>query len=267
MSASDAYSGLEDDIASRLSVWLAFRLQCQPGDIVSEMSALLRSSQQEFQKDLAQSTIGSLRPNMPTPKTSGTSASLAENQTLQGQSKELIGAKGASFQSSRALGHRRGFSFLPGDDSAKPILSNAFGGQDNDLETNSVRPPAWQGTKQKRIDESGDSAQDKLSGGIAVGSRSQQPLRKPIVSSTAGLGVSRGPQREGSGNSVRTTTISSSSRSPSLSHTGSLNSNAENDRLWEGSGRPGNGHLAVAAARAARNGATNRQNFHGQSSS
>ena len=188
VSALDADSSLENDIASRLSVWLALRLQCQPHEIVSEMSELLRSTQKEVQKDLAPSTIGILRPSMP--KTSGQILSSGKNQILQGQSNELIETRGSiSPESIRDIGHRRGFSFMPGDDSAKPILSNAFGGQNVDSETISIRPLAWHETKQSRFDGSGESAQNDLSGGMAIGSNSQQRLTKSVVLSTADLGV------------------------------------------------------------------------------
>ena len=39
-----ALSCLGDDVASRL-VWLTFRLNCQPGEVISELSKLLRSTQ------------------------------------------------------------------------------------------------------------------------------------------------------------------------------------------------------------------------------
>lgn len=126
-------SGPEDNIASRLAGWLALRPKCQPGDISVELSELLRSTQKGLPEDLARSTIGSLGPTMPT--ASGEVVSPGKIRLLPGPSNKLIGTSGSlSFQSIRALGHRRGFSFLPGDDSANPISSNSFGGRDPDSE-------------------------------------------------------------------------------------------------------------------------------------
>lgn len=266
ISASNTFASLEDNLASRLAGWLALHLKCQPEDIFSELSDLVRSTRKELQKSSASSTIGTLRPNMPT--ASGTVTSLGRNKILPDRSNKLIGANGSvSFQSVRAIGHRRGFSFLPGDDSANPLSSNAFGSQDADYESSFVHPVAWQYTKQSEDGKSDKLTKTKLSSGMAVDSRSQQQLIKSVVSSTAGSDTSRDPQRDGSGKSVLTTIISSSSRSSSLSHRRSLNNLVGIDSLRQGSIRPGNSHLAVAAARAAKNGTVNGRAFHRQSSS
>lgn len=250
ISASDAFWGLEDDIASHLA-WFTLRLKCQPGDIISVLSELLRSTQKGLQSGLTPSTSGTLHPIIPT--ASGKVVSPGKGQILSGGSKKLIGSnRSLSIQSIRALGHRRGFSFFPGDDSTNPILFNTVGGQYTDCETISIRPLDWQDTKQGEHNGSGASAKGGLSGGMAVGSRSQQPLAKSIVSLTAGSDVSRSPQPHGSGKSDLTTIIDGSSRSSSLSQRDSLNSNVENDTLRECFIRRGNSHLAVAAARAAR---------------
>lgn len=259
-------SGLEDNIASRLAGWLALRLKCQPGDISVELSELLRSTQKGLSKDLAPRNIGSLGPTMPT--ASGEVVLPGKTRLLPGPSNKLIGTSGSlSFQSIRALGHRRGFSFLPGDDSANPISSNSFGGRDPGSEISLIRPLAWQDTKQKERGGSGESAKGELSGGWAVGLRSQQELIKSDVPSTARSDVSKNLQRDGSGKSILTTIISSSSRSSSLSHRGSLNNVAGTDGLREGSIRSGNSHLAIAAARAAKIGTVNGRAFQRQSSS
>lgn len=250
ISASDAFWGLEDDIASHLA-WFTLRLKCQPGDIISVLSELLRSTQKGLQSGLTPSTSGTLHPIIPT--ASGKVVSPGKGQILSGGSKKLIGSnRSLSIQSIRALGHRRGFSFFPGDDSTNPILFNTVGGQYTDCETISIRPLDWQDTKQGEHNGSGASAKGGLSSGMAVGSRSQQPLAKSIVSLTAGSDVSRSPQPHGSGKSDLTTIIDGSSRSSSLSQRESLNSNVENDTVRKCFIRRGNSHLAVAAARAAR---------------
>lgn len=267
ISASDTGLSFEDDFASRLTGRLALRLKCQPGDIISELSELLRSTQTELQRGLTPSTIGTLRPNMPT--ASGKVLSFDKSQVLPDRSNKLIGTNGSlSFQSTRTLGHHRGFSFLPGDDSANPTSCNAFGSQDMDSESNFIHPMALQDTKQSEHGGSGKSTKDELSGGMAVDSRSQQQLIKSILSSTAGSDSSRNPQRDGSEKSARTTTIiTNTSRSSSLSYRGSLINMFGTNGLQEASIRPGNSHLAVAAARAAKNGMVNGRAFHKQSSS
>lgn len=209
-SASNAASGLEDDIASRLAAWLALRLKCQPGDIFSELSELLRSTQKESQKGLARSATSTFLKNMPTAS--------GKIQILPDRSNKMIGTSGsASCRSIRAFGHRRGFSFLPGDDSTNPISSNVFRGQDMDSDKKFIRPLAWQDTKQSEHGGIGELEKTEWSGEMAVGSRSQQQLLGSVVSPTAGSDVSGNPQQDGSARRVLTTIISSSSRSSSLS--------------------------------------------------
>ena len=266
ISASNTCSNFEDGFASRLAGWFALRLKCQPSDVISELSELIRSTQNEWPKVLVPRTIGTLRPNMPTAP--GKVLSLGTTQILPDRSSKLIGTNGRqSFQSIRTLGHRRGFSFLPGDDSADPTSSNAIGSQDMDSESNFIHPTAWQDTKQSEHGGSGKSTKDELSGGIAVDSRSQQRLFKSILSSTAESDVSSNPQRDGSGKSALATIVTNSSRSSSLSYRGSLINIVGTNSLQEDSIRPVNNHLAVAAARAAKNGMVNGGAFHKQSSS
>lgn len=267
MSASDAFLGLDDDVASCLAG--SMRLKCQQGDTVSELSEPLQRTRKEIQKSLALNSIGTLRPDIPI--ASGKIVTLGKEKIprLQSQSNKLIGKNDSlSLGSTRALGHRRGFSFLPGDDSANPTSCNAFGSQDMDSESNFIHPMALQDTKQSEHGGSGKSTKDELSGGMAVDSRSQQQLIKSILSSTAGSDSSRNPQRDGSEKSARTTTIiTNTSRSSSLSYRGSLINMFGTNGLQEASIRPGNSHLAVAAARAAKNGMVNGRAFHKQSSS
>lgn len=260
ISASDTGLSFEDDFASRLTGRLALRLKCQPGDIISELSELLRSTQTELQRGLTPSTIGTLRPNMPT--ASGKVLSFDKSQVLPDRSNKLIGTNGSlSFQSTRTLGHHRGFSFLPGDDSTDTLSSSAFRGQDIDSEENPIRPLALQDTKQGEHDESGKSAKDGLSGETVVVSSLQKRFAKSVASSTAKSGVSRNQQRDGSGKNVLTTIISSSSRSSSPTPRTSRNSSAEKDSLREGNSCPRNTQLAVAAARAAKNGSITARTF------
>ena len=56
-STYDTFSGLEDDIASRLGGWLALRLNCQPGEIGHELSELHRSTRKELQTGLTPSSV------------------------------------------------------------------------------------------------------------------------------------------------------------------------------------------------------------------
>ena len=111
---------------------------------------------------------------------------------LRGRSKKLMGTKDSqSFQSIRVLGHRRGFSFFPGYDSASPLLFSALGGQGMESETNFIRPLAWQEMKQSECGGSGESKKQELPGGMAVISTSQQRLSKSAASSTTGSDFSR----------------------------------------------------------------------------
>ena len=211
MSVSDAFSGFEDSIASCLVGWLALRLKYQrPADIISELSELLRANQKELQKVIAPRTIGTLRPSMPT--AFGPVFSSGKNQIPHGPSNKLKGTRGSpSFQSIRSLTHRRCFSFLPGDDSTNPILFDASGGQDRESDMNLIRHLVWQDTRQSDRGGSGEFAKNEVSGGLAVGSTSQQRLRNSVAPSTAGSDTIRNPRRHGSGKSVLTAIISSSS--------------------------------------------------------
>ena len=250
MSAFDVFSGLDDDVALRLAS--PTRLKCQSGDIVSELSEPLQRTRKNIQKSLALNGIGTLRPDIPI--ASGKIVTLTKAR-LQSQSNKLIGKHHSlSFESTRAPGHRRGFSFLPGDDSTDTLSSSAFRGQDIDSEENLIRPLALQDAKQGEHDESGKSAKDGLSGETVVVSSLQKRFAKSVASSTAKSGVSRNQQRDGSGKNVLTTIISSSSRSSSPTPRTSLNSSAEKDSLREGNSCPRNTQLAIAAARAAKNG-------------
>ena len=249
MSASDAFLGLENDVTSRIAGWLALRLKHQPSDFISELSEFVRSNQEGMQNGLAPITSCSIRPNMPS---AYGKLSLGRNQRLQGRPDKLIPTNGPlSYQPIRASRECRGFSLLPGDDSANRTISNAFRDRALDSATSFFRPLAWQDRKHREHGELSKSSKDKLSGVMAADSKSQQGLTKSIPSLTARSGVSRNSQRDGSGNSVLTAITSSSGRSSSLSHRGSLSSNAENNGLRVCSSRSGNSRLAVAAARAA----------------
>ncbi len=260
MSASDAFPGLDDDVDSRLAS--SVRLKCKEGDIVSELSEPLQRTKKEIQKSLVLNSIGTLRPDIPI--ASGKIVTLGKEKIprLQSQSNKLIEKNDfLSFESTRALGHRRGFSFLPGDDSTDTLSSSAFRGRDIDSEENPIRPLALQDTKQGEHDESGKSAKDGLSDETVVVSSLQKRFAKSVASSTAKFGVSRNQQRDGSGKNVLTTIISSSSRSSSPTPRTSRNSSAEKDSLREGNSCPRNNRLAVAAARAAKNGSITARSF------
>lgn len=124
--ALDALLVLEDDIASRLTCCFAWRLEWLPDDIISEVSELVRSTRSELQVDLAPSGIGTLRPSMPI--VSGQFNTLYEDHMLLGRSNKLIETDDLlSFESIHTTGHRRGFSFLPGDDSISPAVSRVSG--------------------------------------------------------------------------------------------------------------------------------------------
>ena len=235
MSASDAFLSIENDVTSRIAGWLALRLICQPSDVIAEVSELIRSTRQEMQDGLAPITSGTTRPN--TPNASGIIVS-ETNQTQLYRTDKLIGKNGSlSSQPIREPRHRRGFSFLPGDDSADRIVSSV-GDQALDSEMSVSRPLAWQDTKHNEHGESSESSKDELSGVMARDSRSQLGLTKSVVSSTAGSGFLRIPQRDGSGNSFLTAMISSSGRSSSRSDRVSLSSNAENNGLRVVPSRP-----------------------------
>ena len=259
---SNAFSCLEDDVASRLEAWVALRLDCQAGDVFPKLSEFLQSTQKELGPGLAPSRMATIRPSMST--VPGKIVPLGKNQTLRGRSDKFTETNDPlSFQSIRALGHRRGFSFSPGDDSAAPTLFNAFRDQEVDNETKLIHPLAWREARQGERNESSESAKDEFSDAMASSLRWQKHT-EAVVSSAVGLGTSSDSQGEASGKSIPTTR---SSRSSSLSHRGYLNSNAENDRLRGVSSRPGNSRLAVAAARAAKNRTVNRWSSDGQAGS
>lgn len=251
MSASDAFLGLENDVTSRIAGWLALRLHCQPSDVIAEVSELIHSTQEGIQNGLASITGGTTRPN--TPNASGIILS-ETNRTLLGHPDKLIRSNGSpSCQPISEPRHRRGFSFLPGDDSAERMVSNV-GDQALDSETSFPCPLAWQETKHSELDKSSQSTEDESSGLMAGDSKSRQELTTSVVSSTAGPGFSISPRRDGSGNSFLTAMISNSGRSSSRSYRVSPCSNVEKNSLRGDSSRPRNSHLAVAAARAAKNG-------------
>lgn len=110
MSTFDTFSDLEDDIASRLGGWLSLRLG-------HELSELLRSTRKQLQTELIPSSLTISQQETPT--ASGMIALSEKSQILCGRSNKLIETNSSlSVQSTRALGHCRGFSFSPGDDSA-----------------------------------------------------------------------------------------------------------------------------------------------------
>ena len=252
VSTSDAFSGLGDDIASRL-VWFTFRLSCQPGDVISELSKLLRSTQNVLGQGPVPSSISTFRQNMPTASEEVNSSQ--KDQMLPRRPNKLKGTTGS--HSIRPLGHRRGFSFLPGDDTANPISCKISGCQDMDFETNSFHTLASPGEKQSENSGSGGAAKEELGARMAVISKSKQLLSKSVMSPTVRPRALKNPQLDGLGRSILNAIVSSSSRSSSVSHKGPLNSTVDSQSLREDSIRRGNGRLAVAAARAAKPGAVN----------
>ena len=262
-SASDAFSGLEEDIATHLA-WLALRLRCQPGDIIFQLSELLRSTQKELQKGLPPSTISTLRADMPTD--SGKMDHSERSRIPPYRSNKLMETNSSpSFPSARVLSHYSGFSFLPGHDSINSIGSNAFTGQAVEPETKYSRPLAWQDTKQIEYDSSDELVEKDSSGAMAAGLRLQQRLIEVVESPTARLGVLRNPRRDGLGKPLPTVIVDSYKRSPSRSQRRSTNSNSEIGSLREDPIRDGNTRLAVAAARAAKKGAVFGHPFPGHS--
>ena len=255
VSALDALSCLGDDIASRL-VWLTFRLNCQPGNVISDLSKLLRSTQNGLGQGLVPSSISTSSQSMPT--ASGEIRSSRKDQTLPRRPNKLIGTTGS--HSIRPLGHRRGFSFLPGDDPANPISFTISGCQDTDFETNRFHALVSPGEKQSEISGSGGAAREELGAGMAVISKSKQLLSKSVMSSKIRPSALKISQLHGLGRSILTAITSSSSPSSSVLHNGPLKSIVDNESLREDSIRRGNGRLAVAAARAAEPGAVNLRN-------
>ena len=257
VSALDAFSDLGDDIASRL-VWLTFRLNCQPCDVISELSKLLRSTQHELGQGPVSSAIKTFRQNMPTASEELTSSQ--KDQMLTGRPNKLIGTTGS--HSIRPLGHRRGFSFLPGDDAANPISCKISGCLDTDFEMSSFHTLVSPGEKQSENYSSGGGAKEELIAKTAVISKSKQLLSKSVMSPTVRPRALKNPQLDGLGRSILNAIVSSSSRNSSVSHKGPLNSNIDNESLREDSIRRGNGRLAVAAARAAKPRALNFRDKH-----
>ena len=256
-SVSDAILDFEDDITPYIASQLALR---QPSDVIAELSELVRSIHEGMQIWLVPTNT---RPKMA--MASGYSSS-ETNRNLQVRPDKPIGISGSlSCQPIREPRHRRGFSFLPGDDSVDRIVSNASGDQALNPGKSFFRPLARRDTKHTKYDESSDSSKDGLSGVMPGESKSQQELS--VISSSAGSGVPRNPQRDRPGNSFLTTIITGSGRSSSRPHRGSLSSIAENSGLRVRFNRPGNSQLAVAAARAAKNGTVERGASHRESSS
>ena len=211
------------------------------------MSELLRSTQNGLGQGPVPSSVSTSSQNIPT--ASEETNSSRKDQLLPRRPNKLIGTTGS--HSIRPLGHRRGFSFFPGDDVANPISCTISGCQDTDFETNSFHTLVSPGEKQSENSGSGGAAKDELGTRIAAISKSKQLHSKSVMSPSVRPRALKNPQLDGLGKSILTAVISSSSRSSSVSHNGPLNSTVDNESLREDTIRRGNGRLAVAAARAA----------------
>ena len=252
VSALDILSCHGDDIASRL-FWLTFQLNCQPDDVISEFSKLLRSTQNRLRQDPVSSSINTSSQNMPT--ASEETNSSRKDQLLPRRPNKIIGTTGS--QSIRPLGHRRGFSFLPGDDVANPISCTISGCQDTDFVIYSFHTLVSPGEKQSENSGSGGAVKEELGTRMAVISKSKQLLSKSVMSPSVRPRALKNPQLDGLGRSILTAIVSSSSRSSSVSHNEPLNSTVDSESLREQSIRREKGRLAVAAARAAEPGVVN----------
>lgn len=257
MSASDAILDFENEITPHIASQLALR---QPSDVIAKLSELVRSIQERVQNGLISTTT---RPKM---VMASEDISSKTNKKLQIRPDKPNGISPSLLsQPIREPRHRRGFSFLPGDDSVDRTVSNAFGDQALNSETSFFRPLTRRDTKHSEHDESSESSKDELSSIMPGDWISQREL--PIVSSSDRSGVLRNSQRDRSGNSFFTTITTSSGRSSSRPNRGSLSSISENSRLRVISDRLGNSQLAFAAARAAKNGTVEKGPFHSESSS
>ncbi len=148
--------------------------------------------------------------------------------------------------------HRRGFSFLPGDDAGK--------GHSNSLVSKSKPSPDRASThladsKEGRSEQdvSAKAASDsRRAMGIASAPAPYPQLAKAVVSLAEEEKTGKLLHREGSSKSVLTAIKEGSSRSSSYSHPGSLGSNDGSVSLTGTRKGPGDNNFAVAAARAAR---------------
>lgn len=257
ISASDALLEFENDITPHIASWLVLR---QPSDVIAELSELVRSIHEGMQNGLVPTTTW---PNM---ATASGNISSGTDQKVQVRPDKPTGTVGSlSCQPIREPRHRRGFSFLPGDDSVDRIVSNAAGDQALNSETSFFRPLARQDPRHSNYDESGESSKDESSGVMPGDAKLRQELS--VVPSSSRSAISRNPLRDRSGNSFLTSITSSSGRISSRPRKESLSSIAENSGLRVGSNRLGISQLAVAAARAAKKGTVERAASHRESSS
>jgi len=150
-------------------------------------------------------------------------------------------------------GHRRGFSFVPGDDSADPVLSKETPNRNNGFQERTTTPLASVEGDAKTSDRSHESLRTGSNSTLAVGSRPYQYLPEAFRS-VSDLGESpKLSEHYGSGKSVLTAFKGSSSGSPSLSYRGSMSSIVDSGAVKENGKQRGNSHYAIAAARAAKN--------------
>ncbi len=151
-------------------------------------------------------------------------------------------------------GHRRGFSFAPGDDSTDSAPFKETSEISIRSQGTASTPLAVVADNGRPRDQSHESLGNESISGSALKSRPYRHLSEGFHS-VSDLGESpKLPERYGSGKSVLTAFKGSSGGSPSLSHGGSMSSMVDNDVVMDSVKQKGDSHFfAIAAARAAKN--------------
>ena len=149
--------------------------------------------------------------------------------------------------------HRRGFSFLPGDDSVKTMSPRGH----KDIESGervSTPLPGYR-NEESGCDGVDETSKDISAPRLAPSSKPYQRLMKSVVVPAVQTATTR-VQRDDTSKNVLTTIRGSSGRTSTSSRRDSVGSNIETSSLRESRKLSGNNYFAIAAARAAKNSQT-----------
>ena len=214
--------------AMRLTKWLASRVRSDPEEIFPEIAELLYGKSMAVPKNL--SKLGTDNAEKPLPQLPGSNDASPATNVTQSAARRSVSDENLRLRLESVFhqGHRRGFSFLPGDDAKQPVVSSTKGSID--IET--TPPPLVT---------------------LLAKSRSANQSNHSVDPSSSFAGPMQSPQREVSTGSVKTAIRGSTSRSSSESIRASCSMGPRPQGTRVLSKRSRNNPTAIAAARAASN--------------
>ncbi len=232
-------TGLNPTLQMLLAGWLSNRVGCDSKEALAEVLEIVRSYLR------CPKTIESAIASIDTSNQPSAHYTTSTQQTMEVRSAQLD-AGTHSCKDNRGRIHHRGFSFLPGDDSAEAVSKHGVESCIHDS-PNMVMSMETLGGR----DGSSETSKEKIVSRLESSSIPHHHLVRATVAPTEQTTLMQ-PRRDGSNKSFFSGFRSDSGRSSSSSHKESTVSKAETEGGREISKLSANNHFAVAAARAAK---------------